>query len=141
MPNSRLDPAEIDRYVDGLRPEFEKTLRELVEIPTVSMEPERKQAMQAGAAYPLLKEMMAFGGVSPTSIVNEMKGLLGSGDSTPAVAEPTADAAPASAANGPASVQPLELVPIFDEDEPTTGPVPTGTSGPPHLPTGVASAG
>ncbi len=49
MSKSRLDPAALDRYVDGIRPEFERTLKRLVEIPTVSMDPDRKAEMQAGA--------------------------------------------------------------------------------------------
>ncbi len=103
-----------------------------------------RTVMEAGAAYPLVKELMAFGGVSPASIVGEMKGLLGSGEA-PAAANaasaPSSEGAP-RAASEVSDVHPLELVPIFDEDEPTTGPVPTAAPATPvHLPAGVASSG
>ncbi len=38
-------------YADGVREKFETTLREIVEIPTVSVEPERKGEMARGAKY------------------------------------------------------------------------------------------
>lgn len=44
-----IDEQRLDRYVEAMRPEFESALRELVEIPTVSMDPERKADMRAGA--------------------------------------------------------------------------------------------
>ncbi|MGD8377549.1 MAG: M20/M25/M40 family metallo-hydrolase [Acidobacteriota bacterium] len=44
-----FDEQRLDRYVEAVRPEFESALQELVEIPTVSMDPARKADMQAGA--------------------------------------------------------------------------------------------
>ena len=49
MPKSRLDASHLDRYVQGLRPEFERNLKRLVEIPTVSMDPDRSEEMRFGA--------------------------------------------------------------------------------------------
>ena len=51
MQKTRLDAKDLDRYVAGLRPEFEKTLGQLVEIPTVSMDPDRKGDMRDGASF------------------------------------------------------------------------------------------
>ncbi|TDI13925.1 MAG: M20/M25/M40 family metallo-hydrolase [Acidobacteria bacterium] len=51
MSKSRLEARALDRYVKGLRPEFEKTLKHMVEIPSVSMDPKRKSAMKASAAH------------------------------------------------------------------------------------------
>jgi len=41
--------SDIDRYIESSRPEFEAKLREWVEIPTVSAEPERKPDIERGA--------------------------------------------------------------------------------------------
>lgn len=49
MEKSTLDAQGLERYVADLRPEFEHMLARLVEIPTVSMDPERRGAMRAGA--------------------------------------------------------------------------------------------
>jgi acetylornithine deacetylase/succinyl-diaminopimelate desuccinylase-like protein len=49
MEKSTLDAQGLERYVTNLRPEFEHALARLVEIPTVSMDPERRGAMRAGA--------------------------------------------------------------------------------------------
>ena len=103
--------------------------------------------MQAGAAYPVMRELMAFGGLSPEAIVGELKGLLAS------EAEKPAEAATASA---PSSVAPTAEPPsstvsdgevVFVEELTTESgehpaeqaAVPAGTPSP-HLPTGVASA-
>src|SRR2546428_1480669 len=40
----------LDRYVKESRPRFEEWLRRLVEIPTVSMDPARRDDMRRGAA-------------------------------------------------------------------------------------------
>jgi len=44
-----LDPKALDRYVSRVRPELESELRKLVEIPTISMAPERKPDILRGA--------------------------------------------------------------------------------------------
>jgi acetylornithine deacetylase/succinyl-diaminopimelate desuccinylase-like protein len=41
--------AELDLYIGGSREEFEEKLGELVEVPTISMEPERKPDIRRGA--------------------------------------------------------------------------------------------
>jgi len=51
MPRSRLDVKELESHIAGLRPEFETTLGQLVEIPTVSMDPAHKTDMRDGAAF------------------------------------------------------------------------------------------
>ncbi len=65
MPTSRLDKKKLDRYVTGLRPEFEKTLKRMVEVPTVSMDPERKSAMREGAAQ-AVKMLQSLGAKART---------------------------------------------------------------------------
>src|SRR5438093_12010961 len=42
--------SDIDRYIESARPEFEAKLREWVEIPTISAEPEHKPDIERGAA-------------------------------------------------------------------------------------------
>ena len=49
-PASRIDPEHLQRYIDSCRPEFEERLAQIVEIPTVSMDPEHKPDMERGAA-------------------------------------------------------------------------------------------
>jgi hypothetical protein len=49
MDDSRIDLSRLDRYVESRRDEFEEKLAQLVEIPTVSMDPERKDDMSRGA--------------------------------------------------------------------------------------------
>jgi acetylornithine deacetylase/succinyl-diaminopimelate desuccinylase-like protein len=49
MPKTRLDREHLDHYVEATRPEFEQSLKRLLEIPTVSMDPERRADMRAGA--------------------------------------------------------------------------------------------
>ncbi|MFQ5600901.1 MAG: M20/M25/M40 family metallo-hydrolase [Candidatus Krumholzibacteriia bacterium] len=46
---SRVDVGSLKRYVDSSRAEFEDRLGALVEIPTVSMDPEREADIQNGA--------------------------------------------------------------------------------------------
>jgi acetylornithine deacetylase/succinyl-diaminopimelate desuccinylase-like protein len=46
---SQLDTQKLQRYVDSRREEYEEKLAQLVEIPTVSMDPERKADMRRGA--------------------------------------------------------------------------------------------
>src|SRR5439155_17599353 len=41
----------VARYADASRERFEKTLRAIVEIPTVSVEPQHKDDMARGARY------------------------------------------------------------------------------------------
>ena len=41
--------SDIDRYIESARPEFEDKLREWVEIPTISAEPEHKPDIERGA--------------------------------------------------------------------------------------------
>lgn len=112
--------------------------------------------MQAGAAYPVMRELMAFGGLKPEAIVDELKGLLGSGAASPETQEDVtkqsvtkADApkeASAEAAPSPASVSEGEVVFVDDDDdddgasEPGVPVVPTAPLPHPHLPHGVASA-
>lgn len=50
MARTRLDVTHLDRHVESIRPEFESTLKRLVEIPTVSMDPARRPDVKAGAA-------------------------------------------------------------------------------------------
>lgn len=49
MDDSRVDLSRLDRYVESRRDEFEEKLGQLVEIPTVSMDPDRKEDMSRGA--------------------------------------------------------------------------------------------
>ena len=39
----------VDNYSDKSRPEFEDMLRDIVQVPTVSMDPERKPDIRRGA--------------------------------------------------------------------------------------------
>ncbi|MBI4472811.1 MAG: M20/M25/M40 family metallo-hydrolase [Acidobacteria bacterium] len=58
---SANDQTEIGRYVESARPEFEARLREWVEIPTISAEPEHKPDIDrgAGAAVEYLRSLGA----------------------------------------------------------------------------------
>ena len=78
MPKSRLDRKDLDRHVRGLRPEFEATLRKLVEFPTVSMDPDRKQAMQGCASFAvdLLRSLGAEADVVETPLHPLVHGRL-----------------------------------------------------------------
>ena len=49
MGTRHVDTQRLQRYVDSRRDEFEEKLAQLVEIPTVSMDPGRKQDMRRGA--------------------------------------------------------------------------------------------
>jgi acetylornithine deacetylase/succinyl-diaminopimelate desuccinylase-like protein len=48
---SEFTKEAVAAYADASREKFEKALREIVEIPTVSVEPERKADMARGARY------------------------------------------------------------------------------------------
>src|SRR5438046_2965143 len=60
--------SDIDRYIEATRPEFEAKLREWVEIPTISAEPEHKPDIERGAdaAVQYLRSLGAEAEKSPT---------------------------------------------------------------------------
>jgi len=66
---SDFSKDSVARYADASREKFEKTLKEIVEIPTVSVEPEHKADMARGAKYAadLLESMGARARVYPTA--------------------------------------------------------------------------
>ncbi|MEP6994861.1 MAG: peptidase, partial [Acidobacteriota bacterium] len=43
--------AELKAYAKAQRPDFERVLKEIVEIPSVSVEPDRKGEVHRGAEY------------------------------------------------------------------------------------------
>jgi len=49
--SAEFKKEELRRYAAGARGEYEKVLEEIVEIPTVSVEPERKPDVRRGAEY------------------------------------------------------------------------------------------
>jgi len=51
MPENAFTREALQKYADAERPAFETALRELVEIPTVSVEPQRKGEVARGADY------------------------------------------------------------------------------------------
>jgi acetylornithine deacetylase/succinyl-diaminopimelate desuccinylase-like protein len=51
MSSSGFSKDALANYADSVRAKFEGTLREIVEIPTVSVEPQRKAEMARGAEY------------------------------------------------------------------------------------------
>jgi acetylornithine deacetylase/succinyl-diaminopimelate desuccinylase-like protein len=61
MPSDEFSKEKLTSYADGVRDKFEATLKEIVEIPTVSVEPQRKAEMVRGAEYAvsLLKSLGA----------------------------------------------------------------------------------
>src|SRR3989442_12480236 len=60
--------SDIDRYIESARPEFEDKLREWVEIPTISAEPEHKPDIErrADAAVQSLRSLGAAAEKIPT---------------------------------------------------------------------------
>jgi len=100
------------------------------------MSPILKTIMEAGAAYPLVRELMSFGGVDTGKVEGEVKKLLGSLGSEVSHALTTdtkAPEAPAKAADGD------ELIVVEDDDlaeqEARTTLPPKASNG--HLPNGV----
>ncbi|MFQ5878473.1 MAG: M20/M25/M40 family metallo-hydrolase, partial [Acidobacteriota bacterium] len=73
------DSRDIETYSNGIRRRFEDRLAHLVEIPTVSMDPERRQDIERGAraAAELLRECGASAEVVPTGgnpvVVGELR--------------------------------------------------------------------
>ena len=65
---SRVDVEKLQKYVDASRLDYESKLAALVEVPTVSMEPERRTDMQRGAliAAQYLRAFGARSDVVPT---------------------------------------------------------------------------
>jgi uncharacterized membrane protein YqiK len=84
--------------------------------PLGAISPILSTVMQAGAAYPVLRELMAFGGIKPEAIVSELKGLLSSEakGSSEAKASPEVTKAAATDTN----VSDAEVV-FVEDDEPT----------------------
>ena len=78
MQKTRLDAGALDLYVAGLRPEFERNLGRLVEIPSVSMDPDRKADMKACAdfAVELLRALGAEARAIDTPLHPLVYGLL-----------------------------------------------------------------
>jgi len=60
--------SDVERYVESARPEFEAKLREWVEIPTISAEPEHKPDIERGAqaAVEYLRSLGADAAAIPT---------------------------------------------------------------------------
>ena len=78
---SRIDPEHLQRYIDGCRAEFEERLAQIVEIPTVSMDPERKADMERGAALAAqwIRDAGGRADVVPTPGHPVVVGAIGSG--------------------------------------------------------------
>jgi len=64
----RNDVDELSGYVETVRPEFEASLKELADIPSVSMDPDRKKDIEraAQAAVEMLKKIGAKAEAIPT---------------------------------------------------------------------------
>jgi len=60
-PESRIDATKLQAFVDSRRADYESKLGHLVEIPTVSMDPEREVDLHRGAAL-AVQYIRAFGG-------------------------------------------------------------------------------
>ena len=77
----------VARYADDSREPFEKALREIVEIPTISVEPEHKDDMARGARYAadLLKSMGARARVYETGGHPLVHGRFETGSDRPTV--------------------------------------------------------
>ena len=69
MSSTRLDPTRLDRYIEDGRPRFEDTLARLIEVPTVSSDPEHGPDMERGAdlACDILRDMGATPEKVPTA--------------------------------------------------------------------------
>lgn len=83
--------------------------------------------MQAGAAYPVMKELLAFGGLKPEAIVGELKGILGADGEKPDAKEPPTNGTSAQSAE----VSDAEVV-FVEEPKVEASAAPDS-----HLPAGV----
>ena len=106
------------------------------------MSPILKTLMEAGAAYPLVRELMSFGGVDTGKVEGEVKKLLGSlGSEVGSVlgAGQTSDTKPSTTeSNAPTSGDELLVVDDDDDDAVQARPtIPPKASSNGHLPSGV----
>ncbi len=85
MNGSAIDPRKIDAYISSARSRFEERLANLVEIPTVSMDPAHKPDIDRGAqaAATLLREAGARAEVVATSGNPVVMGQFSAGDGAP----------------------------------------------------------
>ena len=85
MNGSATDPRKIESYVSSARQRFEERLADLVEIPTVSMDPARKSDIERGAqaAATLLREAGARAEVVATSGNPVVMGQFSAGAGAP----------------------------------------------------------
>lgn len=83
----KMDLENVTRYVSSMRAEYEANLKRLVDIPSVSMEPERKGdiAAMAEAACELLKSMGASAQIVQTKGYPVVVGEFHAGDDCPTV--------------------------------------------------------
>jgi uncharacterized membrane protein YqiK len=103
------------------------------------MSPILKTLMEAGAAYPLVRELMSFGGLDTGKVEGEVKKLLGALGTDVGNAL-TADTKKADAPEAPKAANGDELIVVEDDDDDEVVTA-TPTTPPPrangHLPTGV----
>jgi acetylornithine deacetylase/succinyl-diaminopimelate desuccinylase-like protein len=59
--------AQLDRFVEGVRPEFEEKFARIVEIPTISMDPEHQADMPRGAQ--LAVEFLKAAGATEAEVI------------------------------------------------------------------------
>jgi acetylornithine deacetylase/succinyl-diaminopimelate desuccinylase-like protein len=82
--NGAADPQKIDSYLKSVRDRFEDRLGRMVEIPTVSMDPQHRADIDRGAAAAadLIRECGGIADVVPTSgnpvVVGEFRAAAGS---------------------------------------------------------------
>jgi len=79
--------SDVERYVESARPEFEAKLREWVEIPTISAEPEHKSDIERGAqaAVEYLRSLGADAAAIPTPGNPVVVGKFITGNNRPTV--------------------------------------------------------
>jgi acetylornithine deacetylase/succinyl-diaminopimelate desuccinylase-like protein len=79
--------SDVERYVESARPEFEAKLREWVEIPTISAEPEHKTDIERGAqaAVEYLRSLGADAAAIPTPGNPVVVGKFITGNNRPTV--------------------------------------------------------
>ncbi len=65
---TEINTTELNKFIDGIRPTFESSLKELVDIPSVSMDPNHKKDIEEAAqsAVRFLKSIGATAEVIPT---------------------------------------------------------------------------
>lgn len=85
---TEINTAELAKFVDNIRPTFESTLKELVDIPSVSMDPDHKIDIDKASqtAVKFLKSIGATAEVIPTKGYPVIYGEIIAGKQFPTVA-------------------------------------------------------